>query len=519
MELALTMALPQWLQNQEATMFSHPLLHAVLLFLCFLFILFINGILTTKSARSPPSPPKLPIIGHLHKLGALPHQSLRDLSMKYGPLMLLQLGSTPTVVVSSAKIAAEVMKTHDITFSNRPMITAAKIFLYGEKDVGFAPYGQYWRQVRKMCVQDLLSAKRVESFRYIRDGEIYSMVNKIKQAALMGKDVDLSNLIINVTYSIISRICLGRAWEGKEDSAYTRLAKEVNDVFGLFSVEDMFPSLGWVDVLSGLRKRMTKTSKELHQFFDEVIKEHLSMNKVGSAGDRKDFVDLMLDYEKDPRREIEFTHENLRAILVDLFVAGTDTVYATIDWAMAEIVKNPEVKKRLQEEIRQAVGAKTQVDESDICHLDYLNCVIKETLRLHAPAALSNPRISSASADIEGCHIPARTRTIVNLWAIQRDPEMWERPEEFIPERFINNPIDFRGNDFEFIPFGAGRKGCPGISFSNTSVESVLANLLYWFDWEMVDGTDYMDIDMTETFGVSVRRKFPLRLVPLTRFP
>ncbi|KAF9615902.1 hypothetical protein IFM89_027023 [Coptis chinensis] len=198
-----------------------------------------------------------------------------------------------------------------------------------------------------------------------------------------------------------------------------------------------------------------------------------------------------------------------------MFVAGTDTTYTTLEWAMAELINHPDVMKKVQEEVRRVAGKNPTVYENDISEMEYFNCVIKETLRLHPPVVLSLPRVSTTSVIIEGYHISAKTRVIINIWAISRDPKIWDKPDAFIPERFLKNPIDFKGKDFEYIPFGAGRRVCPGISFGIASVESILANLLHRFDWEL---PNKMDIDMTEDFGLSVNLKYPLHLVPVSHF-
>ncbi|PIA51526.1 hypothetical protein AQUCO_01100407v1 [Aquilegia coerulea] len=503
----------QWFENQQAILVHHPL-SLPLLFFSLFFLLCFNRVWPAKATNLPPSPPKLPIIGHLHCLGTLPHRSLQALSEKYGPLMLLQLGQTPALVVSSAAMAKQIMKTHDIIFANRPITTASKLFLYGCKDITFAPYGEYWRQMRKICILDLLSVKRVQSFSFVRKEEIANMVNDIKQSCSLGRKINLSGLIVSATNNIISRVALGRSW-GTE---YAELTTQVMDLFGILSMEDVFPSLGWIDVLTGLHRKMKKTSKTMHQFVDEVIEEHvLGRNDDNRKADQKDFVDILLDYEEDPTPTFEFTRENLKAVIIDMFVAGTDTIYTTLEWAMAELVNHPNEMKILQEEIHRVVGDKSEVDENEISQMDYLSCVIKETLRLHPPLVMVIPRVSSARSDIDGYNIPANTRVIINAWAIARDPKIWDKPNEFIPGRFIKNKVDFRGQDFEFIPFGAGRRGCPGISFGITSIESILASLLYWFDWESPSGNTNEKIDMSEAFGLSVHMKSPLNLVPKFR--
>ncbi|KAL5708650.1 hypothetical protein ACHQM5_019420 [Ranunculus cassubicifolius] len=503
----------QWSQIQHTPMFHNPY-SISLLFSLLLLLLCLNRVWARKSINLPPSPPKLPIIGHLHLLGALPHRSCQTLSKKYGPLILLKLGKIPTLVVQSAETAKEIMKTHDIFFANRPSITASKHFVYDGKDITFAPYGEYWREMRKVCVLELLSIKRVQSFRYVREEEISNMLNEIKDATLLQKEVNLSELLLTVTSNVISRVALSKRLG---NSVYGELAKKGLKLFGHPSVEDMFPSLKWIDVLTGLDRRMRTTSTKLLQFFDDVIDEHLMARKNNSDHtDRRDFVDLLLEFEYNlGLTGAEFTRENLKGVLMDMFVAGTDTSYVTLEWAMAELVNHPNVMKKLQHEIRRVVGnTKYRVDENVINQMDYLNGVIKEVLRMHPPGVLSVPRESSASVVIEGYTIPTKTRVLVNLWAIGRDPKIWEKADEFIPERFINNPIDFRGQNFNYIPFGAGRRGCPGISFAVVSIESILANLLYWFDWELPGGEDKKGADMTEVFGLTVGMKYPLHLVP-----
>ncbi|KAL5718050.1 hypothetical protein ACHQM5_010989 [Ranunculus cassubicifolius] len=516
--MSLTVGILQWLGCEKASLLNHPFSLSLLFLPSLLILLWLNGILARSKFKFPPSPPRLPLIGHLHCLGTLPHRSLQTLSHKYGPLMLLRFGSTPTLVVSSADMGREIMKTHDAVFSSRPVTTAVKEFVYGGKDVVFAPSGEYWRQMRKICVTDLLSVKRVQSFQYVRDEEVTIMVSKIKESCISKKDVNLRDLTAAVTNNIISRVTAGGSLEKKNGA---KLMKEVVDHFGGFSVEDLFPSLGWVDVLTGLTGRMRKTSKAANLLLDEVIEEHLMAREkdANAKNDRKDLVDLLLEWENNTTLGIEFTRENIRSVILDMFAAGTETTYGTVEWAMAALFNHPNVMNKVQEEIRLVVGTKSKVDEEDLSQMEYLKCVIKETLRLYPSLVLSIPRVSTASADVDGYHIPAKTNVIINLWAISRDPKVWDRPDEFIPERFMNNSVDFKGNHFEFIPFGAGRRGCPGLSFGTIAVESILANLLYWFDWELARSSNKGYIDMTEVFGLSMRLKYPLHLAPISHFP
>jgi cytochrome P450 len=199
-----------------------------------------------------------------------------------------------------------------------------------------------------------------------------------------------------------------------------------------------------------------------------------------------------------------------------MFVARTDTSSTALEWLMAELIKNLRVMKKAQEEVRRVESKKSKIDMNVINKMDYLKCIIKETLRLHPPIPLLLPRETLTSVKIVGYDIPPNTRVVTNALAIQTDHKVWDRPKEFRPERFEGNPVDFRGQDFEFIPFGAGRKGCPGLTFGVASVESVIANIIYWFDWKMPgDNIQGEDLDMSEVNGLTVTKKIPLHLVPI----
>ncbi|KAE8693963.1 Cytochrome P450 71A1 [Hibiscus syriacus] len=487
------------------------------LVLSLLILLFINGFLKFKhrSHRNPPpSPPKLPIIGNLHQLGRLPHRSLRSLSDKYGPLMLLKLGQIPALVISSAKIVEEMVKNHDVVFSDRPSMTAAKIMLYGRSDFFLAPYGEYWRTARKICVLELLSQKRVQSFRFVREEEVASLINRIRHECCNGRSVNLSQMLLETSHTISSRCIIGK--KAKDDGNFGVFAKRFVRTFSDFSFGDLFPGLGWLDVLTGLIGRFKTTFNEMDAFLDSVIQEQIKSsesNILDEDHSKKDLVQILLHLLQNDQ-DTKLTMNNVKAILLDMFLAGTESTATTTEWAMAELLKNPRVLKRVQEEVRRVVNVKGKVEEDDINKMEYLKCIIKETLRIHPAAPLLVPRETSARIKLNGYDILPKTRVLINAWMIQRDPQVWENPEEFIPERFENNTIDFRGSNFEFIPFGVGRRGCPGISFGVSVLEFFIANLLYWFDWKLADDADCVSLDMTETFFIAASKKLPLHLVP-----
>ncbi|MED6206375.1 hypothetical protein PIB30_026080 [Stylosanthes scabra] len=511
--------------------------HSTLSTSCFIIITILCIILKftrrNKLNNLPPSPPKLPIIGNLHQLGTLPHQSLKSLSNKYGPLLLLQLGQNQALVVSSAELVEEIAKSHDVAFSNRANTKAAKVFFYQCKEIGFAPYGEEWRQKRKFCALELLSTNRVKSFQPIRENEVSMLINSIHEACAKGSSVNLSKMIVATSNNIACRCIFGLRFETISDDdddgrkSLGEVARKMLTQLSKLGVGDLFPSLDWVDVLTGFMSRLKVTFAELDAFLEEVIEEHKRKKRNNNDNNNsKDFVDILLELQEKDMLEFELTRDTMKALLLDMFVAGSDTVSATTEWAFSELVNHPKTMKKVQEEIRRIVGEKSMVEENDLNQMNNMKCVIKETLRLHPPGPLLIPRETANSVKIKGYHIPENVTVYINEYAIHRDPKLWENAEEFIPERFEGNnnnqQIDYKVIDFKYIPFGIGRRGCPGVSFGITSLEYLMANLLYWFDWKVPNNNNNdsgaLMIDMNERSGLTISKKKPLYLEPMPYF-
>ncbi|XP_059441127.1 cytochrome P450 736A117-like [Corylus avellana] len=509
----------QILLGQIATFFFlHPFVLTILAFIV-IFLFKWSSTLPTTKKNLPPSPPKLPIVGNFHQLGSQPHRSLGSLARRHGPLMLLHFGNAPTLVASSADAAREIMKTHDLIFANRPKSSMFEKLLYNNKDVASAPYGEYWRQMKSISVLHLLSNKRVQSFRAVREEETFLVIEKIKQSC-SSTYVNLSEVLANLTNDVVCRVALGRKYGvGEGGRKFKEILSEFTELLGALSVGDYIPWLAWVSRVNGLDARAEKVSKKFDDFIEGVIEEHIDCQRREGKGnvilenEQKDFVDVLLQIQKENVIGFPIDRVSIKALILDVFVAGTDTTYTVLEWAMTELLRHPKAMKKVQSEVRGISGNKNEIIEDDFDNMHYLKAVIKEALRFHPPNALLIPRESTQNVKIQGYDIAVGTQVIINAWAIGRDPTSWDEPEKFKPERFLKSSMDFRGHDFQFIPFGAGRRGCPGISFAMTTIELVLANLLHNFDWTWPGGARGEDIDMSESTGITIHKKFPLTAV------
>ncbi|CAI0552746.1 unnamed protein product [Linum tenue] len=498
------------------------ILFSFLTIFLFTFLLIIRRWIQKRRSKSSPPPPgpwRLPIIGHIHHLAGstLPHRRLRALAQTHGPVMLLQLGEISHVVISSAEAAKQVFKTHDVVFAQRPFNLAAKIITYDRADIAHAAYGDFWRQLRKLCTLELLSPKRVQSFRPIREEEGSKFVRRIAAAGGVGVGVpvNLSRLIFSLTYGVTSRIAFGTVREEQQDDEYIPVVEEIMAAAAGFGVADLFPSVKLLERVSGMKAKLERLHGVQDKLLEKIIAEHRARRST-SVENAEDLVDALLNLQRDgDHLGFSLTNDNIKAVIGDVFIAGSETSSTTVEWAISELIRNPAVMKKAQEEVRRVFGEKGRVDEAGLNELKYLKLVIKETLRLHTPAPLLVPRESREECEVGGYQIPVKATVLVNAWAIARDPSSWDEPEEFRPERFLDGMVDYKGNNFEYLPFGAGRRMCPGIVFGIANTELPLANMLFYFDWRLPSGLKVENLDMDESFGVTVRRKNDLEVIPI----
>ncbi|PPS08519.1 hypothetical protein GOBAR_AA12145 [Gossypium barbadense] len=457
----------------------------------FIILVIVHLLKPKKPVKKlPPGPWKLPLIGNMHQLvGSLPHQTLANMAKTYGSLIHLKTGSISYIVISSPELAEEALKTNDISFASRPTILASKIMSYDSTNIVFSPYGSYWRHLRKICVTELLSPKCI----------------------------NLSKKIFSLTYGVTSRAAFSE--KCKDQEAFISIITRVSKLSGRFTIADMFPSLKLLELLSG-RLEFEKLHKEADRILEDIIAEHQERRKIYGVDseEMKDLVDILLDLQENSDLEFPLSVDNIKAIILDMFSAGSETSSITVEWTMAELLKNPGIMEKAKNEVRRVFTGKGYVDEGSIHELKYVKAVIKESIRLH-PAVPLVLRECREDCQLDVYDIPAKFKVLVNAEAIGKDPKHWDNAETFCPERFLDNSIDFKGTDFKYIPFGAGRRICPGISFAWSNIELPIANLLYHFDWKLPNGMKPEDLDMTEALGLSIRRKHELFAIPIAYHP
>ncbi|XP_015874250.2 licodione synthase [Ziziphus jujuba] len=492
----------------------------------------------------PPTPFALPIIGHFHLLGPLIHRSLHNLSLRYGPLFSFRLGSVPCIVVSTPDLAKQFLKTNELSFISHAYSIAISRLTY-DSSLAFAPYGPYWKFIKKLTMNELLGSRPINNFLSLRARENRRLLIYLAKKSELGEAVNLTEELPKLSNSIIAHMILGTrcsSMEGRVEEART-VIRDVTKIFGEFNLSDYIWFCRRLD-LQGFGKRIEDIHKRFDTLLEKIIAEREEFRKKKkedadqeTCNDQeeeevKDFLDILLDITEDDNAEITLTRLHIKALVMDFFTAGTDTTGISTEWALAEIINHPKVLEKAREEIDRVVGKKRIVGESDGPNLPYMHAIIKETLRLHPPVPLVTRRCVEA-CKIEKYMIPKNTMLFVNAWAIGRDAKYWENPLEFCPERFLENrdgektsqKIDVKGQHFQVLPFGSGRRICPGMNLALQMLPGLLAGMVQCFDWKVVGGKTNDDDDdhhqvlkMDERPGMTAPRAHDLVCVPVARF-
>ncbi|KAK1325170.1 Cytochrome P450 84A1 [Acorus calamus] len=478
-------------------MASPPLsIQSFLLFFAVPFILLFSHLLRRRRPKLPfpPGPKGLPLLGNMNIMDQMTHRGLAKLAREFGGIVHLRLGMRHAFVVSTPDVAREVLQVQDNLFSNRPATIAIQYLTYDRADMAFAHYGPFWRQMRKLCVMKLFSRKRTESWAAVRE-EVELLLSTAH--ASRGTPVDLGEAVFNLTMNITYRAAFGvRSEHGQQE--FISILQEFSKLFGAFNLADFVPWLRWFDP-QGINKRLVEARGSLDQFIDRIIDEHVANPKPEDSLDT-DMVDDMLTYLDTGR---------------DVWGHGDGGVGDRV--GDGELMKSPEDLKRVQQELAEVVGMDRKVHESDLDKLPFLMCAMKETLRLHPPIPLLLHE-TAEDCEVSGYHVPARSRVMINSYAIGRDPKAWEEADAFKPARFERaGAPDFKGNHFELIPFGSGRRSCPGMQLGLYALYLTVAQLLHCFEWELPNGMTPSELDMNDVFGLTAPRAVRLVAVPTPR--
>ncbi|CAI8587463.1 unnamed protein product [Vicia faba] len=486
----------------------------------------------SKKREVPIAKGAWPIVGHLPIFNGTqsPHRVLGDLADKYGPIFTIKLGLKHAIIINNWEMAKECFTTNDMALSSRPKLVATQHLAYKGAMFGFAPYGPYWRHLRKIVTLEILTNRRIEQQQHIRVSEVRTSIKELfdvwssKRSESNSSNyvlVDMKQWFTHITFNMVLRMVVGKRYFGartnveeEEAKRCVKALKEMMHLFGVITVGDVIPCLKLFD-FGGHVKAMNETLKELDNILNEWLKERRHERSLGEKleGEDKDIMDVLL-YLLDGKIIEGFDSDTIvKATILVLFAGGTDTSSVTLTWALGLLLKNPHAMKKAVEELDIHIGKTRRVNESDITKLVYIQAIVKETLRLYPAAPLSGPHEFSENCTLGGYQVKKGTRLITNLVKIHTDPNVWPDPLEFKPERFLttHKDIDVRGNHFELLPFGSGRRMCPGISFGLQMVHYSLASILHSF--EILNPTTPELVDLTEEFGLTNTKATPLEVL------
>ncbi|PHT34875.1 Geraniol 8-hydroxylase [Capsicum baccatum] len=478
-----------------------------------LALLYILAKLSSKGTKKlAPGPSPWPIIGNIHLLGAKPNVSLANLAKIYGPIMSLKLGQMTTFVISSSSMAKQVLKYQDQDFSGRIVPGAIRAHKYSKFSILWSPICPEWRTHRKIMKTYIISSNKLDANQHLRSQKVKELIAYCAKCCQEGEAVDVGQAAFKTNLNLVSNIIFSKDLA----DPFSDLNVELKDIIwgimaeiGKPNLVDFYPILEKFD-LQGIRRRTTIHIDKLFKIFDGWINERLEEKRKGST-EKSDYLETILNISEENPKEID--HNYIKSAFLDLIVGATDTTTNTVEWAMAEILKQPEIMKKAQAELAEIIGKGKSIEEADISRLLYLQCIIKETLRMHPPAPLILPR--SVHQNVELCDyiIPKGSQVLVNVWAIGRDITFWEDPLVFKPERFWSSDMDMRGQDFNLIPFGAGRRMCPGYPLALRMIPTILGSLLNSFNWKLETDIESKYLDMEEKFGLTLAKAHPLRAI------
>ncbi|KAF5204374.1 Cytochrome p450 [Thalictrum thalictroides] len=484
-------------------------------FLLTLFILFILKVFSQTNKNLPPRPFALPILGHIHLFKNPLNRTLQTLSNRYGPILFLQFGSRPVLVISSLSLVEECFTKNDIIFANRPISIAGDHISYNYTILTWSPYCYHWRNMRRITTIEIFSAKSLQMSAKIRKEEIHRMVSSLFRRSNCGSQhFDLKFMFSQLMFDIMMRLVAGkRCFEEfmdlNEQKQLHVLLKYIFAPTLQLDLGDFLPILRWIG-LCRAKKDMIKLHQKRDSFCQSLINEFRRKKTDSStttlAEDKKKatIIEALLSIqEAEPE---QYSDDFIKGIIMIMFTAGTDTTSLTLEWAMSLLLNHPDVLQKARSEINHNVQGRL-LDDSDLAKLPYLHCIINETLRMHPAAPLLVPHSSSKECTVGGYTVPRETVLYANIGAIHRDPKVWIDPDKFMPERFEGVQSE-KEMGFKFMPFGVGRRVCPGANMAMHVVALALGTLIQCFEWERV-GQDQVQMHETNS-GATTPKANPL---------
>lgn len=525
------LALPAAINNQAATMSPSEALCNTWM-LCFsIFLIAMAGVLfswlspggpawggSLKRKPTIPGPRGVPILGNLTVMCGLAHRRLASLAQACNAqkLMSFSMGFTRAVICSQPEVAKAILNSS--AFADRPIKESAYQLMF-DRAIGFAPYSEYWKNLRRIAAVHLFSARRISAFESHRQALTNYMLETIELSAQSqpNSSVKIRGILQKTSLNNIMGSVFGRIYTfGCGDSESEELAsmvKEGYDLLGIFNWADHLPLLGFLD-LQGIRRRGSELVPRVYAFVQKIIDEHRANPASKDKGD-SDFVDVLLSLQGTEK----LNDSDMVAVLWEMIFRGTDTVAILLEWILARLILHPDIQAKIHEELDSVVGNSRQLTESDIPKLHYLQAVVKEVLRIHPPGPLlSWARRSIHDVHVAGHLIPAGTTAYVNMWSITHDEKIWKDPLSFNPDRFLpsvgGEDVNIMGSDLRLAPFGSGRRACPGKALGLQTVHTWLARMLHHFRW--LPSQDH-PVDLTEVLRLSCEMKAPLYATPIKR--
>ncbi|XP_021847057.1 cytochrome P450 81Q32-like [Spinacia oleracea] len=474
--------------------------------------------------KLPPSPfLSFPIIGHLYLFKKPIHRSLARLAAHYGPVLYLKMGARNVLLLSSPEAVEECLVKSDV-FVDRPRLLPGKHGGNNYTNIAWSPYGDHWKNLRRIAAVEILSPQRLQILSGIRAEVARSFIRRvIKESAENGGIVEMKSACFRLTLDNMMRMLMGKsnydeeAREGTTEASrrFQQIVESSFRVSGVNNLEDFLPILKWFRVFLGSPEEfMEKLTKEKNEFMQGLMKEHRELESQGrlSDGRKRAMIHVLLSLQKeDPQY---YSDDMIGSLILALFQGGTDTSAATIEWVMSLLVNNPDVLKKAQEEMDRNVGNSRLVEDSDKNNLPYLQCIINETLRMYPTGPTGLPHESRDNSQVGKYNVPKGSMLIYNIWAVHNDPKIWDEPRKFKPERFVGVEMKSKQVGYKFMPFGAGKRICPGEHLAGKVIWLGVAILIQCFEWERI-GEEF--VGMEESGGVSLTKIEPLRAKCRTR--